>query len=248
MKNNIYSSPKITVILPVIDEKISLIKTIRIILKDNKRDIEKIFFILHKQKTKKNSINLCEKYLKSNKKLFSIIYQKKPFLGGAMQDAFEQVLSTHCLMMSSDLETNPHSVKKMIDLLKKNPDKIITASRWLDKKQFTGYGYTKIISNYFFQKIFSLIYGVNCTDLTFGFRIFPTKLIKIVKWEMLNHSFLFETIIKPIKLGTKVLEVKSNWKKRIEGNTNNVFTNYLWYVYIGFKVFFQTKKKLLIDE
>ena len=56
---------------------------------------------------------------------------------------------------------------------------------------------------------------------------------------MLNHSFLFETIIKPIKIGTKVIEVESSWKKRIEGKTNNIFSNYFWYIYIGLKVFIQ---------
>ena len=50
-----------------------------------------------------------------------------------MQDAFKNVNTSHCLMMSSDLETNPYSVKKMIKYSKKNPDKIITASRWLKK-------------------------------------------------------------------------------------------------------------------
>ena len=244
MKKKLNYLPKISVILPVIDERISLVKTIEILLKENKKYITKIYFVLHKKKTKINSKYLCRKYVNQNKKLFSIIYQKKPYLGGAMQDAFEQIKTSHCLMMSSDLETNPSSVKKMIKILKKNPTKIITASRWLDNKQFSGYGRTKVISNYLFQKFFSLLYGVNCTDLTFGYRIFPTNLIKSIKWEMLNHSFLFETIIKPIKLGTKIIEVKSNWTKRIEGYTNNIFTNYFWYIYIGVKVLFQKKVRM----
>ena len=245
MKKILNYLPKISVILPVIDERISLVKTIDILLKENKKYIIKIYFVLHKKKTKINSKYLCRKYVNQNERLFSIIYQKKPYLGGAMQDAFKLVTTSHCLMMSSDLETDPYSVKKMINILKKNPNKIITASRWLDNNQFSGYGYAKIISNYLFQKIFSLLYGVNCTDLTFGFRIFPTNLIKIIKWEMLNHSFLFETIIKPIRLGTKIIEVKSSWTKRIEGYTNNVFTNYLWYIYIGIKVRLQSKNKFI---
>ena len=72
--------------------------------------------------------------------------------------------------------------------------------------------------------------------MTFGFRIFPTYIVKKIKWEMFNHSFLFETIIKPIKLGVKVIEIESSWKKRKEGKTNNVFANYFWYIYIGLRV------------
>ncbi len=239
MKKNKNNFDKLTVILPVIDEKNSLIKTVEIILKNNKEKIGQIFFVLHKSKTKLSSKNICLKYKKKNKKIFKIIYQKKPLLGGAMQDAFKKITTSHCLMMSSDLETNPITVKKMIKKSIKNPSKIITASRWLNKRQFLGYGYVKVFANYIFQKFFSFLYQVNCTDLTFGFRIFPTKTIKDINWEMLNHSFLFETIIKPIKIGTKVIEVESSWKKRIEGKTNNIFSNYFWYIYIGLKVFIQ---------
>ena len=102
MKKKLNYFPKITVILPVIDEKISLIKTIKILLKENKKYISKIYFILHKKKTKVNSKYLCKKYVNQNKKLFSIIYQKRPYLGGAMQDAFQKIKTSHCLMMSSD--------------------------------------------------------------------------------------------------------------------------------------------------
>lgn len=237
--------PKFTVILPVIDERLSLVETINILLKDNSKDISKILFILDKKKTKPNSKYLCRKYIAKNKNLFSIIYQKRKYLGGAMQDAFEKVNTSHCLMMSSDLETNPHTVKKMIKSSKLFPNNIITASRWLDENQFFGYGFLKVFMNYIFQKFFSFLFKVNCTDLTFGFRIFPTKIVQSINWEMLNHSFLFETIIKPIKLGTKIIEINSQWKKRVEGNTNNTFTNYYWYVFIGLKVLIQKKSNII---
>jgi hypothetical protein len=53
---------------------------------------------------------------------------------------------------------------------------------------------------------------------------------------MNDHSFLFETFIKPLKNNIEIIEVESNWKKRIEGKTNNKFSNYFKYFYIGFKV------------
>lgn len=234
----------LSIILPVIDEKISIDKTVKILIRENKKNINKIYFILHKKKTKSYSSYICRKFYYSNKRLFSILYQNKLFLGGAMQDAFEKINTSHCLMMSSDLETNPNTVKYMINYSKKNPKKIITASRWVGNVNFKGYGYLKILANFFFQKIFSKLYNLNCTDLTFGFRLFPTYIVKNIKWEMLNHSFLFETIIKPAKLGVEVLEVSSNWTKRIEGKTNNIFVNYFWYIYIGLKVFFMKKETI----
>ena len=236
MKKNPNNFKNITVILPIIDETFSINKTVSVLLKNNNSEIKKITFILHKKKTKNMSKIICKKFVSKDKKKFKILYQKKKFLGGAMQDAFKNVNTSHCLMMSSDLETNPYSVKKMIKYSKKNPDKIITASRWLKKNQFKDYGILKVFANYIFQNTFSFLYGVKCTDMTFGFRIFPTYIVKKIKWEMFNHSFLFETIIKPIKLGVKVIEIESSWKKRKEGKTNNVFANYFWYIYIGLRV------------
>ena len=236
MKKNPNNFKNITVILPIIDETFSINKTVSVLLKNNNSEIKKIAFILHKKKTKNSSKIICKRFVSKDKKKFKILYQKKKFLGGAMQDAFKNVNTSHCLMMSSDLETNPYSVKKMIKYSKKNPDKIITASRWLKKNQFKDYGILKVLANYIFQNTFSFLYGVKCTDMTFGFRIFPTYIVKKIKWEMFNHSFLFETIIKPIKLGIKVIEIESSWKKRKEGKTNNVFANYFWYIYIGLKV------------
>jgi hypothetical protein len=236
VKKNPNIFKNLTVILPIINETYSINKTVDILLKNNFSEIKKILFVLHKDKTKKLSKSICKKFVFNDKKRFKILYQKKKFLGGAMQDAFKQINTSHCLMMSSDLETDPYSVKKMIKFSKKNPDKIITASRWIKKKQFKNYGQIKIFANYIFQSIFSFLYRVKCTDLTFGFRIFPANVIKKIKWEMINHSFLFESIIKPIKKGVGVVEIDSSWKKRKEGKTNNIFMNYFWYVYIGIKV------------
>ena len=114
MEKKLNYLPKISVILPVIDERISLVKTIEILLKENKKYITKIYFVLHKKKTKINSKYLCIKYVNQNKKLFSIIYQKKLHLGGEILDALEQIKTTICLIMNSDFETNPRSVKTMI--------------------------------------------------------------------------------------------------------------------------------------
>ena len=236
MKKNLNNFKNITVILPIIDETFSINKTVSVLLKNNNSEIKKIVFMLHKKKTQNSSKIICEKFFLKDKKKFKILYQRKKFLGGAMQDAFKKVNTSHCLMMSSDLETDPYSVKKMIQCSKKNPNKIITASRWLKKNKFKDYGILKVVANYIFQNTFSFLYGVKCTDMTFGFRIFPTYIIRKIKWEMLNHSFLFETIIKPIKLGIKVIEIESSWRKRKEGKTNNVFVNYFWYIYIGIKV------------
>ena len=95
--------------------------------------------------------------------------------------------------------------------------------------------------NFIFQKIFSYLFNVNCSDLTFGFRILPTILVKSFKWEMNDHSFVFESNLKPIISGVEIKTIKTKWKKRIEGEGHNQIMNYYKYLFIGLKLFVKYK-------
>jgi hypothetical protein len=96
-----------------------------------------------------------------------------------------------------------------------------------------------------FQKIFSVLYGVKLTDMTYGFRIFPTDLVKSIRWEELRHPFFFETLIKPLRLGIHVREIATPWKARVEGESQNTFLRNFAYFAPGFKTRFSPREKIL---
>jgi len=221
-----------SILLPVLDENISLSKTIKILLRDNAHSIKNIFLIVDKKKTIIKSQNLCHSFSKKFK-VIKIVYQKTPKLGGAFRDAIKHIRSSHCVIMCSDLETDPNTVKKLISTSKKNPKKIIQASRWIGKNNFYNYGIIKVFMNFIFQKVFSYLFNVNCSDLTFGFRILPTIIVRSFKWEMNDHSFVFESNLRPILSGVGIKTIKTKWKKRIEGEGHNQIMNYYKYLFIG---------------
>ena len=97
---------KVSVILPVIDETTSLRKTVDILLAENRASIGEILIIAC-GKTSEESRALCEALVREHPGLVSLHFQKRPYLGGAMRDAFEWAQGTHVLMMASDLETDP---------------------------------------------------------------------------------------------------------------------------------------------
>lgn len=68
MLNNFYKFKDLSILLPVIDEKKSLIKTISIILKENPLYIKEIILILDKKKQKKDQKRYA-KYLAKKIKL-----------------------------------------------------------------------------------------------------------------------------------------------------------------------------------
>lgn len=234
----------VSVILPVISETDSLLKTIEIIERDcNAHVLEYIIVVC--EKTTGEALQICEALHNKNPKRFILHFQHLPFLGGAVREAFELARASHTIMMASDLETDPNTVREFIALAMRHPNAIITASRWIRGGEFEGYDPLKLILNYIFQKLFSYFYRVNLTDMTFGYRIFPTRLVQSVRWEDLKHPFLFETLIKPLRLKTEVIEVPSVWHSCSDGVSQNTFLQNFYYFAIGFKVLFYTRKMIL---
>tara|TARA_B100001989_G_scaffold248825_1_gene223034 strand:+ start:2718 stop:3434 length:717 start_codon:yes stop_codon:yes gene_type:complete len=234
----------VSVILPVVNETYSLRKTINIINQSSKRYIKEYLIIICK-KTKNESIREIQDLKQIYGDLIVTHIQKKPFLGGALREGFDLASGSHIILMASDLETDPNLVNVLISYEKENLDGIITASRWLKGGSFSGYSKTKFVFNYVFQKILSLIYGSNLTDMTYAFRIMPTTLVKNIIWEEIRHPFLLETIIKPLRLGIKIKEIPANWKSRTEGESQNTFLRNFEYLRIALRTRFYSRDKII---
>lgn len=234
-----------TIILPVMNETVSLRQTVDVILREVPKETIRELLIVVGGKTMAESMAVVGELQKQHGELVIVLEQKLPFLGGAMRDAFDVARGSHVIMMASDLETDPHDVRALIEEERKNPSGIVTASRWLNRAGFEGYSKIKLLCNWFFQRFFSLLYGTNVTDLTYAYRIFPTSLVQAIQWEDLRHSFLFETLVKPLRLGVPVAEIPSVWRARTEGESQNTFFRNFAYFKIGLATRFAPPCSLL---
>lgn len=235
----------VSVILPVINETFSLKQTIEIVASENDAvEIAEYLIVVCKKTTEASREAIKEAQAVYGSKVV-LLEQKLPFLGGAIRDAFDACKGTHVIMMASDLETDPHLVKDFIRLEKENPHAIITATRWKTKGGFSGYNPFKLAFNWVFQLVFSIFYRTRLSDMTYGYRIFPSELVKSIHWEELRHPFLFETIIKPLRLKTKVVEIPTKWEARKEGESQNTFLRNFEYFRIGIKGLFYSKENIL---
>jgi cellulose synthase/poly-beta-1,6-N-acetylglucosamine synthase-like glycosyltransferase len=237
----------VSVILPVTDETFSLRQSVEIISATCGKNIKEFIIVIYKKTTNESREVIQELQNKMPGKIV-VHTQKLPFLGGAVREAFDLSRGTHVIMMASDLETDPNLVQTLIEEEKKDPNMIVTATRWRKGGDFQGYNPLKLVFNYIFQKFFSLLYGVNLSDMTYGYRIFPTSLVQSIQWEELRHPFLFETILKPLRLGIQVKEIPGVWSARKEGQSQNTFLRNFEYFPIGVKVRFTKKSKLLKQQ
>src|SRR5262245_4437973 len=118
---------RVSVILPVIDETTSLRKTVELLVSPNAADLAEILIVVC-DKTTKPALQTCRELVLDHPSLIQVRKQERPFLGGAMRDAFEWATGSHVLMMASDLETDPATVKDLIAAARNGPD-IVTATR-----------------------------------------------------------------------------------------------------------------------
>ena len=237
----------LSVLLPTLNETFSFVQTVKIILDEcDHSDLCEFIAIVCDRTTPecRESIKEAERLAADQNIDFRILEQSRPYAGGALQDGFDAAKGSHLVMMSADLETDPHTIKDFITLAKEFPDDMITASRWLKGDSFAGYSKIKFVLNFLFQKFFAAFYGVKLTDLTFAYRLAPTELFKKINWEELKHPFFLETALKPICLGVKIHEIPSAWAARQEGESQNSLLQTFKYLRIAFKVKFETKGKL----
>ncbi len=237
-----------SILMAAINETFSLVQTVEIILKNcDKNDIGE-FIVVVCERTTLECIEAAEKgkaMAEAAGIKYTILYQKRPFAGGAYRDGIDCAECTHIVMMSSDLETDPDSVSGLIEMAKKYPCDITTASRWLEKGAFKGYNPVKYVLNKIFQQMFSWFYGVKATDITYGYRIAPTALYQSIRWEEEKHPFFIETAVKPIRLGVMWHEIPTKWVARLEGESQNSFWATFKYLRPAVKTRFMSKKKIL---
>jgi glycosyltransferase involved in cell wall biosynthesis len=236
----------VTVILPVINETTALTTTIDTILADCDRMIDQ-FLIVTSDRTTRESLETAADLHRRHEGRLAIERQRRPFLGGALRDALDKVATSHVIVMSSDLETDPGAVRAMIAVARAHPAKIVAASRWRGGAGAPpGYGRLKAVCNRVFQMLFSSLYRARLTDLSHGFRIYPTAVMRAVVWEELRHPFLFETLVKPLRLGVPVVEVPAAWHGRVGGTSQNRLLNYLAYFRVGIAVRFRDRSTFLL--
>ena len=234
----------VTIILPVMNETVSLRRTVEIVLRDARDRIKELLIVVCQQTTPE-AMAVVDELQRELGDLVVVHHQQLPFLGGAIREAFALARGSHVIMMASDLETDPNDVGRLIAEAEKNPSAIVTTSRWLPGGVFHGYSKIKLLCNWVFQYFFSSLYGTHLSDMTYAYRIFPTRLVQAIRWEEVRHPFHLETLVKPLRLGVPVIEIPSVWSSRIEGRSHNPFFRNFAYFRIGLKTRFASKRSIL---
>jgi glycosyltransferase involved in cell wall biosynthesis len=219
---------KVSIIIPVMDETASLRETVEIVMDENGPVVHELICVTSKFSTP-GALAVCHELEGRWPGVVIARQQVRPYLGGALQDAYGWATGSHILLMASDLETPPHTAKDMIAEAKKGWD-IVATTRWKSGGGFSGYNPVKYVLNWLFQKIIGGLYHTNLTDLTYGYRIYRAELLRGHQWQELRHPFLLECLLRPLRRGATATELPVFWEARREGESHNPFwRNFLYF-------------------
>jgi glycosyltransferase involved in cell wall biosynthesis len=228
------------ILLPVMDETYSLKETVDVIMNDCALEINKIIIIVS-PKTNLDSISMVTNLISVFPDHVVTLTQNIPGLGGALRNGFAASSADYVVLMASDLETDPHFLIEMISLSKKFKNDIIAGNRWIYKfAGFKGYGGMKFVLNFIFQKFLQILFGSRLMDFTYGYRVYPSKSIDIDHWISIDHSFLLESLLTPLRNGYTIREHPVKWKARSEGESHIKFKSFLNYVIVALRVRFKS--------
>jgi glycosyltransferase involved in cell wall biosynthesis len=226
--------PTVSIIMPVMDETTSLRETVEIVMNENGPAIHEIICLTSKFSTPA-ALAVCQELAGKWPGVVVVRQQVRPYLGGALQDAYGWATGSHILLMASDLETPPHAAKDLIGESRKGWD-IVATTRWQGGGGFSGYNPVKYVLNWTFQKIIGVLYHTNLTDLTFGYRIYRTEVLRNHDWSELRHPFLLECLLRPLRRGATATEIPVFWEPRREGESHNPFWRNFLYFRIALKL------------
>lgn len=236
----------VSIIIPALNETYLFRQTVEIMLSTcTKSDIEELIFVLCDRTTAECIETATQLKERFDTYPISIYFQKKPFFGNALQEGMERVKGSHVVTAAADMDMDPYAVCKFIEKSKTSPESIIAASRWMPGGGFNGYKRFMLALNYIFQKMIDVLFLTRLTDVTYGYRLYPSELVNSINWEEAKHPFALESCLKPLRLGISFIEVPATWNIRAEGTSEISFFKYFRYFKTVFHVRFMKKVDIL---
>lgn len=198
---------KLSIIIPVYNEKSTLLEIIDKIEKTNfPVELELIIVDDFSTDGSRDLIkNLPSKYIT----LFHEINKGK---GAAIKTAQNQVTGDYVIIQDADLEYNPNDIIKLLNFAEENNQKIVYGSRNLTKNpryKKSYYWGGKLITF-----ITNILFKTKLTDVNTCYKLFDSRIFKSIELEQNRFSFCEEITAKAIKQGESIKEIPISYKPR----------------------------------
>ena len=174
----------------------------------------------------------------------SIIRKKKGY-GIALRSAFRQCHGKFVITMDADLSHNPSIIKQLY--LKRHAADIVIASRYIRRGSADASFIRKILS-IILNKIFCIFLALPLKDVSSGFRLYNSEILKRLKLKGHHYEILQEILIKAYLRGCTVTEIPFRYLPRGSGRSHvHLLTFGFYYMKVLFK-FWKQRNFIIADH
>ena len=199
---------KLTVIIPVFNEKATIEQIIK---KVKKVPVEKEIIVVDDGSTD-GTAEILKEISEKDKNIKIILKEKNEGKGSAIREGLKYVNGDVVVIQDADLEYEPTDWIEMLKFMEEKKADVVYGSRVLGKNKKSSFVF--YLGGRILSIITNFLYGAGITDEPTCYKMFNTEIIKSLNLKCRGFEFCPEVTAKIRKKGIKIYEVPIHYNPR----------------------------------
>jgi dolichol-phosphate mannosyltransferase len=193
----------LTVLVPFFNEENTLRDSVMRVI----NELPESKIILIDDKSIDDSLNIAKELGKEFQNIKILENPTNLGKGAALKLSKDHIDTSHVIIHDADLEYFPKDIKNLFIKALDCPKDMILGSRFIGNKERKNLYRRTLIANKVMSKFFSLVYGVNISDIATCYKLMPVEYFKNIELLENGFSIEIEIVAKFVKGNKKVHEL-----------------------------------------
>ena len=201
---------KVTIIIPVYNERDTILQLLEKVENANFAGLEKEIII-----TDDFSTDGTRDILKNIENKYKILYHEKNMgKGAAIRTSVKEATGDFVVIQDADLEYLPDDYDNLLPLLINDEADVVYGSRFKNKDNDKNFILKNRLANIFLTSLTNVLYGCSITDMETCYKAFKRELIQSVTIKSNRFDFEPEITAKVLKRGARLKELPISYNGR----------------------------------
>ncbi len=193
----------LTVLVPFFNEENTLRDSVMGVI----NELPESKIILIDDKSSDDSLNIAKELGREFQNIKILENPTNLGKGAALKLSKDHIDTSHVIIHDADLEYFPKDIKNLFIKALDCPKDMILGSRFIGNKERKNLYRRTLIANKVMSKFFSLVYGVNISDIATCYKLMPVEYFKNIELLENGFSIEIEIVAKFVKGNKKVHEL-----------------------------------------
>jgi len=210
---------KLSIIIPVYNEEMVTVESIRRILKTPVRGLTKELIIINDGSTDKTATKL--KQIKDRRCLI-INHRANLGKGAAIRTALKVMTGDMAVIQDADLEYDPADLDVLLAPILAGKADVVFGSRFLGGNPHRVLYFWHRVANFIITTICDMTTNLNLTDVETGYKAFTRDVAKKLKLSENRFNFDPEFTVRVARMGCRIYEVGISYAGRSYANGKKI--------------------------